>query len=298
MITKQIPQFIAKYCNLNDKGLFWEMIKMEKRASTIIFAKNKAKQKRHEEKDLLMRLNRRLNQLQEKLRSNFSETTKVELDRVKKELAKIVNKKKRGAMTRSKAQWYEVGEKNNKYFYKVEKINHKKKNISSLTKEDGNIVLQPKQILEEEERFFSKKFINPKILSKHFFDGLNTPKQEEADTCEGAVSTRTNSLKQFRNNKTPGSDGFTIEFYRFFWNAIGPIMVDSFNYAFEIGEMAISQKRGIISLIPKKDKDKKYLKNWRPISLLNSDYKIVTKALALRLEKCCPRLLAQIKQDT
>ena len=87
------------------------------------------------------------------------------------------------------------------------------------------------------------------------------------------------------NNKTPGSDGLTIGFYRFFWNAIGPIMVDSFNYAFENGELSISQKRGIISLILKKDKYKKYLKNWRPISLLNNDYKIVTKALALRLEK-------------
>ena len=89
MITKQIPEFIFKYCNLNDKGLFWEMIKMEIRASTIIFAKNKAKQKRIEEKLLLMRLN----QLQEKLRSNFSEATKVEMDGVKKELAKIVCKK-------------------------------------------------------------------------------------------------------------------------------------------------------------------------------------------------------------
>ena len=62
---------------------------MEIRASTIIFAKNKAKQKRNEEKDLLMRFN----QLQEKLRSNFSEETKVEMDRVKQKLAKIVSKK-------------------------------------------------------------------------------------------------------------------------------------------------------------------------------------------------------------
>ena len=62
---------------------------MEIRASTIIFTKNKAKQKRNEEKDLLMRFN----QLQEKLRSNFSEKTKVEMDRVKQKLAKIVSKK-------------------------------------------------------------------------------------------------------------------------------------------------------------------------------------------------------------
>ena len=116
-------------------------------------------------------------------------------------------------------------------------------------------------------------------------DGLNTFKQEKADTYEELLTLEkcTNSLKQFMNSITPGSDGFNIEFYRFFWNAIGPIMVDSFNYASETGEMSVSQKRGIISLIPKKEKDKKYLKYWRPIFLLNNDYKIVTKALALRL---------------
>ena len=123
IITKQIPEFIAKYCILNDKGLIWEMIKMEIRPSAIIFAKNKAKQKWNEEKDLLMRLN----QLQEKLRSSFSEAKEVEMDWIKIELAKIVNKKTRGAKTRSKAQWYKFREKNNKYFYNLQKINHKKK---------------------------------------------------------------------------------------------------------------------------------------------------------------------------
>ena len=93
-----------------------------------------------------------------------------------------------------------------------------------------------------------------------FFEGLNTLKQKEVDACEGPLTLKecTKSLKQlFMNNKTPGSNGFTIEFYRFFWNATGPIMVDSFNYAFENGEVSISQKRSVISLIPKKDKDKK-----------------------------------------
>ena len=51
-------------------------------------------------------------------------------------------------------------------------------------------------------------------------------------------------------------------------------------------------KRGIISLIPKKDKEKKYLKNWRPIFLLNNDYKIVTMALALLLEKVLPTIIS------
>ena len=69
-------------------------------------------------------------------------------------------------------------------------------------------------------------------------------------------------------------------------------MVDSFNYAFENGSLSITQKLGVISLIPKKDKDKNYLKNWRPISLLNNDYKIAAKASALRLEKVLPTIIS------
>ena len=142
------------------------------------------------------------------------------MDRVKKELAKTVSGKTRGAMTSSKAQWYEFGEKNNNHFYNLEKINHKKKHITSLTKGDGNIVHEPKQILEEEERFFKEIYQAKNVCPEspnfeHFFDNLNTLKQEAADTCDALLTLAecTNSLKQFKNNKTPGSDGFTIEFY-------------------------------------------------------------------------------------
>ena len=55
--------------------------------------------------------------------------------------------------------------------------------------------------------------------------------------------------------------------------------------------LSISQRLGIISLIPKKDKNLEYLKNWRPVSLLNNDYKIATKAIALRMEKVLPKII-------
>ena len=60
-------------------------------------------------------------------------------------------------------------------------------------------------------------------------------------------------------------------------------MINSFNYGLVKGELSISQRQGIIRLIPTKNKNLSLLKNWRPISLLNVDYKIATKALALRL---------------
>ena len=63
-------------------------------------------------------------------------------------------------------------------------------------------------------------------------------------------------------------------------------------YAYEIGELSIEQKRSILTIIPKKDKDIRHLKNWRPISLLNTDYKILTKLLSTRLQNVMSKIVA------
>ena len=57
-------------------------------------------------------------------------------------------------------------------------------------------------------------------------------------------------------------------------------MVESLNYSYDHGELSNSQNRAIITLIEKKDKDRRVIANWRPISLINVDVKIATKAIA------------------
>ena len=95
------------------------------------------------------------------------------------------------------------------------------------------------------------------------------------------------ALKDLSNNKSPGSDGLTTNFYKFFWPDIRDLLVASFNYTYEKKELSQEQKIAVINLLPKKDKDLRLLKNWRPVSLLNTDYKILTKALVQN----CIRLL-------
>jgi hypothetical protein len=68
-------------------------------------------------------------------------------------------------------------------------------------------------------------------------------------------------------------------------------VLESINYAETAGTLSIDQRRGVINLIPKKDKDPRLLKNWRPISLLNTDYKIITKTLANRIKKVLPSVI-------
>ena len=68
-------------------------------------------------------------------------------------------------------------------------------------------------------------------------------------------------------------------------------MLSSFHFAFQTGSLSISQRRGVISLIPKKDQDKSLLENLRPISLFKVDYKILTKIIAKRIEKVLPKII-------
>ena len=72
---------------------------------------------------------------------------------------------------------------------------------------------------------------------------------------------------------------------------IGQDLVASFNAAYEVNELSISQRRGIVTLIPKEDGSLLELQNWRPITLLNVDCKIATKAIAKRIEPYLPTLI-------
>ena len=88
-----------------------------------------------------------------------------------------------------------------------------------------------------------------------------------------------------KNNKSPGNDGFTVEFYCTFWLDLGDMLVGALNEAYNRGGMSNSQKQGVITLIEKEGKNAMYVKNYRPITLLNVDYKILSKVLARRIKE-------------
>jgi hypothetical protein len=92
------------------------------------------------------------------------------------------------------------------------------------------------------------------------------------------------AIKSMQNGKSPGTDGLPVEFYKIFWKNIKELVMNLFSYSYENENMSISQKQSIITLLPKKNNDVRFLKNWRPISLLNTDYRIMTKGIATRLK--------------
>jgi hypothetical protein len=100
------------------------------------------------------------------------------------------------------------------------------------------------------------------------------------------------TIQSCEDNKSPGTDGLNNNFYKAMWKDIKKYLMRSIHATLEMGEMSISQKQGIISLIPKPDKDASKLKNWRPITLLNQDYKYLAKCLANRCRKILPDIVS------
>ena len=117
--------------------------------------------------------------------------------------------------------------------------------------------------------------------------------ETENSKCNGLLTEYECGLtiKQMKNNKSPGSNGISIEFYKIFWNSIKTYLVNSLNYSFENQNLTELQKQSIITLLPKPGKDTSLLDNWRPISLLNVDYKIATKSIANRLKDILPSII-------
>ena len=121
-----------------------------------------------------------------------------------------------------------------------------------------------------------------------YLGNINTPKLQDNDIerCEGKLTLKEcwETLNSIKNNKSPGNNSFTKEFYVCFFGDLGSILVKTLNYSYDEGELSSSQKQAVITLIEKKDKDKRYIRNWSPISLFNVELKIASKALALRIK--------------
>ena len=168
--------------------------------------------------------------------------------------------------------------------------------MNSLLKEDGTLVETQDEILKETTHFYKRLYTSEKTddLAQDYL--LNNLKQtltdEDKDSIEGKITLDEIliAIKSLANEKSPGCDGLTAEFYKTFCNVNGNDLVEVINNGFQKGELSITMRRAVIVLIPKGG-EKKLLKNWRPISLLNYDYKIITKVLTSRLRDILPKII-------
>jgi mannosylglycoprotein endo-beta-mannosidase len=212
------------------------------------------------------------------------------------QLNKIVDFETRGLIIRSRVRWMEEGEKSSKYFCNLKKRSCEKKNIQRVKNKNGQIITDQKGIMENINSFYQNLYSENNInfdnnvfdTFDEFLNSIDIPKLPEASKdlldqpiCKNELGSTLVSMKQ---NKTPGYDGLPLELYVVFWPDICDMLISSYNYSMENGILSPSQRNGIITLIPKKEKDPLEIKNYRPISLLTVDYKLFAKTLANKLK--------------
>ena len=296
-INLQLDKFNETEETFENKSLLWDFIKCKLRGITISHATHKAREKKKKEKEL----QDKLLQLELNLGMTPSHDSLEAYSEVKHELESIHLERAKGSVVRCRAEDIVNNGKNTKYFLNLEKKHFNIKCIKCLNVEN-KLITSEAEILNEEKKFYQKlysetdKVRETNELENKFLQNDKIPKLSEEDKqlCDAPITMKECSaaLLELKNNKSPGCDGFSIEFYKFFWNKIQNFVYNSYLWSGQNNMLSTDQKRGIITLVPKKGKDPCKLKNWRPISLLNVDYKILTKVLAMRLQKILNKIIS------
>ena len=203
-----------------------------------------------------------------------------------------------GCILRSKEQWTERGETPTRYFFQLENTRQSFNAIHELRVDSNTTVKTSWGILKESNAFY-KTLCTEEPTDCMSQDWLleqldSTLSSEDQTLCKGELTILEcyAALSQMESGKSPGMDGFPAEFYSRFWGLLRRDLVETLNFSFREGFLSASQCQGILSLLFKKD-DPLSLKNWRPISLLNLDYKIATKALSNRIRKVLQNILSE-----
>ena len=168
---------------------------------------------------------------------------------------------------------------------------------------NGEQITDIHEILKHEVKFYKNLYSSDNIDDTNINSYLNntvfenTLSKDNAEICDGQLSLIeiTKAIFDMKHNKSPGLSGITVEFYQSFWNKIKYLVLNSINEGYIKGELSQLQKQGVISLLYKKGNPEN-LENWRPISLLNTDYKIITRVLATRLQNILPKIISMDQQ--
>ena len=296
MIKEKIEEFkqIHKDSECNPNTI-WDSMKCFIAGISIEYSARKKKERKKEKDQLLNEIDKTKLQLSNDLTTNDSLLQK--LEQLEDKLNKIYDFETKGLIIRSRVRWLEEGEKSSKYFCNLENRSYQRKTISRLQNDGGDLISDPDEILKEIHQFYSKLYSNPddiqvtsnENMDEELFDNIVIPKlaEDEKQSIESPLSKQEiyDVIKSMKINKTPGFDGLPIEFYLVFWPDICDLVMNSFNFSLQNGTMSVSQRNGVITLLPKKDKDHLLIKNYRPITLLNVDYKILAKCLANRIKR-------------
>ena len=200
---------------------------------------------------------------------------------------------------RSKQRYYELGERSHKILAWQLRTEQASKIINAIRTDSNKITYKPLEINETFKNFYSKLYQsesqNDEIEIERFLAQISLPRlnSEEQKGLDLPFTNKEieDALGSLQSNKSPGEDGFPPEFYKRFKDLLIPLFMELLVQVERTHKLPESFSTAILIVLPKKDRDLLDPASYRPISLLNTDYKIIAKMLSNRLSKYLPKLV-------
>ena len=180
-------------------------------------------------------------------------------NKINNEIKSLQIEEAEGVKIRSKAQWRKDSETSSRYICSLEEKRAAEKSMRSVQRlKDGPIVTGTGDMLEQTRQFYVDLYTEEGVEESAQDTMLSKTKTkstaDQAQLCEGEVTHEeiTQGVKRAQNDKSPGTDSLTYEFYKSFRQLLGKDLVQVFNHRFENKELLDSQNYGLLTLLFKK----------------------------------------------
>lgn len=226
----------------------------------------------------------------------WGENVSNEIVEAKEKVNKFIESKGKAILAQARAVIKENDEKCTKFFFK--KVYGSKSELMSVLDENGCDVSGNDKVKNEVWKFYDNLF-SEKIRDMNVEEDvlqqieMGLEKEDKIGLSEDVKLNELEiGLKEMKRGKTPGLDGLPAEYYKVFWEMIGVYVHEVCIAVLKEGRLPKCMSESLIVLLYKKG-EKRDLKNWRPISLLNVDYKLIAKVIANRMRGVIDKMVGE-----
>jgi ribonuclease HI len=215
---------------------------------------------------------------------------------LRKEVNGLLIKEEKMWQQRSRTLWLKDGDRNTKYFHSRATHRQRRNLLLGIRNEAGDLITNQDQIGSCFIEYYQSLFTAaPLVDAEVVLDGINRSVSEEMNQTLTSPFTEaeiTAAIKQMAPLKAPGPDGMPPVFYQSYWHVIGTDVIQAVLSSLNSGTLLPSINHTFVTLIPKV-KNPEQVTDYRPISLCNVIYELISKVLANRFKKVLPYIISE-----